>query len=71
MNKYMRIERKREDHWEETNMWDLKKGNRFRMFYPETGEPFIGDDNLTEWIVKGKPYTQEIDGEDIWTVNIE
>ncbi len=52
-------------------MWDLKNGEISRMFYPETGEPFIGDDNLTEWKVKGKPYTQDVDGKDVWTVVID
>ena len=65
VGKYMRIERKLEDHWEEVKMWDLKNRDTFRMFYPETGKPFVGDDNLTEWVVTGKPYTQNIDGEEI------
>ena len=70
VEKYMRIERRLDDHWEEVNMWDLKHGDTFRMFYPETGKPFIGDDDLTEWIVKGEPYTQDINGEEIWSVNV-
>ena len=71
MVEYMKIERKKEDHWEEAHMWDLKNGEIFRMFFPETDEPFIGDDGLVEWKVKGDPYTQSINGEDIWTVVID
>ncbi len=71
MTKYMRVEKLNGDAWEEVKMWDLKNKEKFRMFDPDTGEPFVGDDDLTEWVVKGKPHEVEIKGEKVWEVLIE
>ena len=63
----MKVEVNKDGDWRSTKMFELKDGELFRMFDPETDEPYIGEEGLTEWVVFGEPYLNE-DG--IWTVNI-
>lgn len=62
-----RVEVNRGGEWKEVKIFELKNGELFRMSDPETDEPYMGEEGLTEWTVFGEPYLNE-DG--IWTVNV-
>ena len=70
MEETMRVERYNGSRWVKEKMWKLKDGDRFRMFNPNTNEQFVGDNGLTEWVVLGDPYKKEIEGKNIWAVDI-
>ena len=64
----MKVEVNRSGKWLAVQMFELREGELFRMFDPQTDEPWIGEEGLTEWTVLGEPYLNE-DG--IWTVNVD
>jgi len=67
-NKYMIVEVKRGEKWVRIDFKDLKKGDIFRMFDPDTGEPHIDDKGRTQWEVISEPYITE---KGIYAVNVK
>jgi hypothetical protein len=53
----LRIVEVQRDGWQQLRLMDLMPGDVFRMFESE-GEPVVGNDGETEWVVRNAPYME-------------